>query len=231
MEQEPLILVVEDEPEIREVLEAYLRRDRFRTAVAADGPSALRQHRTLAPDLVLLDAALPGLDGFEVLARIRRSGPTPVIMVTAMADDVDRISGLRLGADDYVVKPFNPAEVVARVKTVLRRTSATAEPVRLRHGPLEIDPAAYAASLLGPDGGRTPLPLTLTELRILTVLVRRPSHVFPREALVETCLREGEQLPRAIDAHVANLRRKLAAAGLAGVPQAVRGVGYRLAPP
>ena len=122
----PLILVVEDEPHIAQVLEGYLRRDGFRTEVAGDGLKAVQLHRVAKPDLVLLDVQLPGMDGFEVLKKIREERPTPVIMVTAMAEDLDKLLGLRMGADDYVVKPFSPLEVVARVKAVLRRTAQTA---------------------------------------------------------------------------------------------------------
>lgn len=117
-----LVLIVEDEPAIAQILEAYLLRDGFRTVRAGDGEIALQHHAYLKPDIVLLDVRLPKLDGFGVLARLRQAGTTPVIMVTAIADDIDRLSGLRLGADDYVVKPFNPQEVVARVRAVLRRT-------------------------------------------------------------------------------------------------------------
>ncbi|MEH6775926.1 MAG: response regulator, partial [Cereibacter changlensis] len=117
-----LVLIAEDEPAIARILDAYLRRDGFRTVQASDGETALQHHALLKPDLVLLDARIPKLDGFAVLARLRQTSSTPVIMVTALADDVDRLSGLHLGADDYVVKPFNPQEVVARVRAVLRRT-------------------------------------------------------------------------------------------------------------
>jgi CheY-like chemotaxis protein len=117
-----LVLIVEDEPVIAQILEGYLSRDGFRTVRASDGETALQHHALLKPDIVLLDVRLPKLDGFGVLGRLRQAGSTPVIMVTAVADDIDRLSGLRLGADDYVVKPFNPQEVVARVRAVLRRT-------------------------------------------------------------------------------------------------------------
>ena len=119
-----LILIVEDEPEIAEILDAYLSRDGFRTVRAGDGVTALQHHRMLRPDLVVLDVKLPKADGFEVLAEIRRRGDTPVIMATALAEDLDKLSALRIGADDYVVKPFNPLELVARARAVLRRTQS-----------------------------------------------------------------------------------------------------------
>ena len=125
----PLVLVVEDEPSIASILSAYLERDGLRVRVAQDGEEALQNFRQLRPDLVLLDIHLPKVDGVDVLRAIRNEGEIPVIMVTALADDVDKLLALRMGADDYVVKPFNPPEVVARVRAVLRRTQAKALPV------------------------------------------------------------------------------------------------------
>nr|CAE27810.1 pseudogene-two-component transcriptional regulator, winged helix family [Rhodopseudomonas palustris CGA009] len=117
-----LILIAEDEPEIAKILDAYLVREGYRTVNAADGQTALDQHAILKPDLVLLDVKMPKIDGWDVLAELRRRGETPIIMITALDQDLDRLQGLRLGADDYVVKPFNPLEVVARAKAVLRRS-------------------------------------------------------------------------------------------------------------
>lgn len=124
-----LVLIAEDEPEIAEILDAYLAREGFRTAVAADGRVALDLHAALKPDLVLLDVGMPKLDGWSVLGELRRRGETPVIMITALDQDIDKLQALRIGADDYVVKPFNPVEVVARVRAVLRR-AAPLEAVR-----------------------------------------------------------------------------------------------------
>lgn len=165
-----LVLVVEDEPNLSEVLEAYLRRDGFRTERAADGESALRLFRTAKPDLILLDVMMPKLDGFEVLRQVRQSGDTPVIMVTARVEDIDKLVGLRMGADDYVVKPFNPPEVVERVKAVLRRAqSATKDAVAetILVGELELDPLGMQVTVSG-----TRLDLTLSEYRLLELLVR-----------------------------------------------------------
>lgn len=234
----PLVLVVEDEPRIAEVLEAYLHRDGFRTARAADGPAAVALHRDLRPDLVLLDVLLPGFDGFEVLRRIGAERATPVIMVTARDEDVDKLVGLRMGADDYVVKPFSPPEVVARVHAVLRRaapaapptaTSATATaptasgPERLVLGDLVVDVAATTATVAG-----TPLDLTATEYRLLEHLARAPRRTFSRAQLLDAALPESAALERVVDAHLGNLRRKLAAAGAPEVIETVRGLGYRL---
>lgn len=147
MTDAPLILVVEDKPQIAEVIEAYLRRGGFRTAWARDGRQAVELWRARRPALVVLDVGLPGMDGHEVLAAIRRAGDTPVIFLTARAEELDRLLGLKLGADDYVVKPASPREVVARVRAVLRRAGGGAPrpaPV-LEVGPLTVDGEAMEA--------------------------------------------------------------------------------------
>ena len=223
-----LILIAEDDVDIAQILTAYLDRDGFRTVCAADGEVALMHHRSLRPDLVLLDVQMPRQDGFEVLAEIRRRGSTPVIMATARMEDLDKLSALRLGADDYVVKPFNPLEVVARVKAVLRRTNAAgAGAHQLRWGMLTIDADAYSASL---DSGEAPvmLDLTLTEFRLLAHMARNPTRVFSRAELLDACLPEGEALERTVDSHMSKLRRKLEAGGAVGWCGGVRGIGYRL---
>lgn len=220
-----MVLVVEDEPRIAEVLEAYLRRDGFGVARAGDGPTALRLHAQLRPDLVLLDVMLPGLDGFEVLRRLRAdpSPSTPVILLTARDEDVDKILGLRMGADDYVVKPFSPPEVVARVQAVLRRSRATEAPGLLRLGPLEIDTTGTAVRVHD-----VPVELTATEYRLLELLARSPRRTFSRAQLLAAALPESAALDRVVDAHLGNLRRKLAAAGAPTMIETVRGFGYRL---
>lgn len=223
-----LILIVEDEPEIARILQSYLERDGFRTVCAGDGEIALTHLKTLRPDLVLLDIGLPRRDGFSVLTEIRGRENTPVIMTTARAEDLDKLSALRIGADDYVVKPFNPMEVVARVKAVLRRTRGEdfGHPV-LRVDTLEVDTENYRASVAR-DGDRLVLDLTLTEYRLLAHLARAPRRVFTRGDLVDACLPESNALERTVDSHVSNLRRKLDRAGAAGLCVVVRGVGYRL---
>jgi two-component system response regulator AdeR len=228
----PLVLVVEDEPGIASILAAYLERDGLRSRQAQDGIEALQLFRQFRPDLVLLDIHLPGMDGIDVLRAIRDEDQTPVIMVTALADDVDKLLALRLGADDYVVKPFNPPEVVARVRAVLRRThaapSATAAPLRV--GPIEIDTEAHIATVYGEDGQAVPLALTLTEFRLLACLAAQPRRCFSRTHLIEHCLPESEALERVIDSHLSKLRRKLQLAGQDGLIGTVRGIGYRLWP-
>jgi two-component system response regulator AdeR len=219
-----LVLVVEDEPEIAEILEGYLRRDGYRTERAGDGKRALEVFRAAKPDLVLLDIMLPGLDGMEVLRRIRSDGNTPVIMVTARTEDLDKLLGLELGADDYISKPFSPREVVARVKAVLRRSNG-AEPNKavLRAGTLEVDTERVLARV-----GEHRLDLTPTEFRLLETLARVPGRAFSRMELLEAALPESEALERVVDVHLKNLRRKLEAAGAPYLLETVRGVGYRL---
>ena len=208
---------------LSEVLEAYLRRDGFRTERATDGESALRLFRAATPDLVLLDVMMPKLDGFEVLRQVRQMGDTPVIMVTARVEDVDKLVGLRMGADDYVVKPFNPPEVVERVKAVLRRARSVQEKQPIKVAGLEIDERGMTASV-----GDTVLELTLSEYRLLTHLALHPGRVFSRAELLEACLPDSDALERVVDAHLNSVRRKLAAAGLPTLLETVRGVGYRL---
>lgn len=223
-----LVLIVEDAPEIAEILEAYLGREGFRTISAPDGNTGLSHHQRLKPDLVILDVKLPGIDGYEVLAAIRRRGDTPVLMATALAEDLDKLQALRIGADDYVVKPFNPLEVVARAKAILRRTRGlSTEPV-LRVGKLSVDVQAHVAYFDLLDGRRS-LDLTRTEFRLLAHMAKSPNRAFERGELVDACLPEGEALERTVDSHMSNLRRKLAAAGADGILAGVRGVGYRLA--
>lgn len=228
----PLVLVVEDEPGIATILKAYLERDGLATQLAADGPEAVELFRRHRPALVLLDIHLPTMDGIDVLRSIRDHGQTPVIMVTALADDVDKLVALRLGADDYVVKPFNPAEVVARVRAVLRRTQAQpqtkAAPIRV--GALEINTDEHSATVHDDSGRARPLPLTLTEFRLLALLAAQPRRCFSRAHLIEHCLPESDALERVIDSHLSKLRRKLQLAGQEQLIETVRGIGYRLWP-
>jgi two-component system response regulator AdeR len=180
--------------------------------------------RAAKPDLVLLDIMLPEMDGMEVLRRIRGEGNTPVIMVTARTEDLDKLLGLELGADDYISKPFSPREVVARVKAVLRRSIAaeTSKGV-LRVGLLEVDTERVLAK-----AGQQRLDLTPTEFRLLETLARVPGRAFSRMELLEAALPESDALERVVDVHMKNLRRKLEGAGAPYLLETVRGVGYRL---
>lgn len=227
--QSQLILIVEDEPDIAELLELYLRREGFRTERASSGSGAVQLHRALRPDLVLLDVNLPDFDGFEVMRRLHEAAPalgvhTPVIMVTALATDLDKLLGLKLGADDYVVKPFSPPEVVARVKAVLRRAGVQAAGRPLRLGQLELDPLAVRVRVASER-----LDLTMTEYRLLEHLLRHPERVFTRTELLAVALPDSDALERVIDTHLGNLRKKLDRAGMPELIETVRGVGFRLA--
>jgi two-component system alkaline phosphatase synthesis response regulator PhoP len=195
---------------------------------AGDGQTALIQARREKPDLVVLDLGLPGIDGMEVARILRREGNTPIIMLTARIEDTDRIVGLELGADDYVTKPFNPRELVARVRAVLRRTSGTATvPEQLRAGDLLVDIGGHQVTLAG-----RPLDLTPTEFDLLVVLLQNPNRAFTRLELLDRVQGDAyEGYERTIDAHIKNLRAKLG-----DDPrhpryiQTVFGVGYKLNP-
>jgi two-component system, OmpR family, response regulator AdeR len=228
MTETALILIAEDEPDIAAILAGYLEREGFRTVRASDGEMALLHHLSLKPDLVLLDVNLPKKDGFAVLGELRRRGETPVIFVTALAEDIDKLTALRIGADDYVVKPFNPAEVVARTKAVLRRFGAGARASVLRFGAIEVDLDSHAAYVTT-ETGKASVVLTLSEFRILAHMLRSPSRAFSRGELLDVCLPDSDALERTVDSHISNLRKKLEAMGSGPILAGVRGIGYRLA--
>lgn len=198
------ILIAEDEPEIAAILQAFLDREGAQHLVARDGADALDAARYWRPDLVILDLNLPKRDGLSVLAELRACAGPPVIIVTAMGEDVDRLLGFRLGCDDYVVKPFNPLEVVARAKAVLHRGRALAEPTRrLSLGCLQIDVEAHSATLLG-----AVLSLTPTEFKILKLLVERAGRLVSRGQLVELAMGE-DAYDKSVNPHISRLRQKL----------------------
>ena len=220
------ILVVDDEANIVELLRLYLEKEGFAVIAARDGDEALALHLRHDPDLVILDLMLPKKDGFDVCREIRRRGETPIIMLTARSDDVDSIVGLELGADDYVTKPFNPRALVARVKAILRRTTATASGARpIEVGELRLDARRREAMV-----GERRLDLRAREFDLLIALARDPGVVLTRDGLLEDVW--GTDFPgetRTVDVHVGELRKKL---GDDGPPiETVRGVGYRLVPP
>ncbi|MFC4452564.1 response regulator transcription factor [Deinococcus sonorensis] len=217
------ILIVEDEPRLADILEQYLRREGYHTERAGSGLRALELWRAARPALLLLDLMLPEMDGLEVARRVRAESEVPIIMLTARDEEVDRLVGLGIGADDYVVKPYSPREVVARVRAVLRRAQGSApQPTRFQVGELRLDLAAFEAHC-GPE----PLDLTVAELRLLSALAREEGHVRTRTELLSALggLERGTD-ERAVDAHVKNLRRKLGSCG--AQLETVRGVGYRL---
>jgi two-component system, OmpR family, response regulator BaeR len=225
-QQQTCIMIVEDEPKIAGLLEDYLSsRAGFRCRVVDRGDEVLERFRADPPALVLLDLMLPGLDGVEVCKRLRAESDVPIIMVTARTEEIDRLLGLELGADDYICKPFSPREVVARVKAVLRRTSdrETGPPA----DGLSMDRERFAASLNG-----QPLDLTPVEFALLEALQSRPGRVLSREQLLDHMYSDYRVVSdRAVDTHVKNLRKKLnaVAPGLQAI-ESVYGLGYRFTP-
>lgn len=225
----PLVLIAEDEQEIAEILSKYFEKSGLQSVVASDGRQALELHSKVKPDLVLLDIQMPLADGWQVLSEIRSRDTTPVIMLTAMDQDLDKLMGLRLGADDYVIKPFNPAEVTARVLAVLRRTFLVKDEENnklLKVAPLCIDLESYEVYIEEPV--RKDLSLTMTEFKLLVQMARTPRKVFSRAELLENCLPEGDALERTVDSHMSKLRKKLEEIGVQGMPFGIRGAGYRL---
>lgn len=203
------VLVVDDEPAIVEVLSTYLRDEGFAVHVAYDGEEALRAVRRERPDLVLLDLSLPKISGAEVFREIRRDSEIPVIMVTSRVNEVDRVVGLELGADDYIGKPFSPREVVARVKTVLRRTHQRSErPSDVqRFGDIEFDRVGHEVRRAG-----RPVNVTPTEFRILETLIDHPGRTFTRAQLLDALTdKQLDIYDRTLDRHIANVRQKLEA--------------------
>lgn len=221
------ILIVEDDREIAQLVRDYLERASFDTSWAGDGEQALEQVRNGSPDLILLDLGLPKRDGLDVIREIRKSAQTPVVMLTARGEETDRIVGLELGADDYIVKPFSPREVVARVRAVLRRANASeVDGQRLHRGAMEIDVPRMRVTV----GGRA-VELTATEFQLLATLARRPGQVFTRGQLLDAVRGDAfEGYERAIDAHIKNVRRKIEPdSAKPTFIQTVYGVGYRFA--
>jgi len=223
------ILIVEDEREIADLLAAYIERAGFEIARATTVQEAVRAHAQFRPDLVLLDIGLPGGDGLSVLTTIRRRMETPVIMVTAHDDDVTKLSSLRIGADDYVIKPFNPAEVVERIRAVLRRVNGVSARRTLTIGKLVIELDARLVTCGDDeDGDAARLPLTPTEFEILAHMARQPRRAFTRTELLEAASPDSDAYDRVIDSHLSKLRQKLALVGCGDMIEPVRGVGYRL---
>ena len=217
------ILIVEDEPKIANLVADYLRAAGQQPRILDNGNAAIAAVREREPDVILLDLMLPGRDGIDVCREVRAFSTVPIIMLTARVEEVDRLLGLELGADDYICKPFSPREVVARVKAILRRLRAGATATSSTPG-LSVDPDRFEASL---DGQR--LDLTAVEFRLLQTLSASPGRVFSRDQLMEHIYSDHRIVgDRTVDSHVKNLRRKLSAVrpGL-DLIQSVYGVGYR----
>jgi DNA-binding response OmpR family regulator len=220
------ILVIDDEPRVREVVTAYLERDGFRVSEAADADNARRLLDSLPPDLVILDIMFPGASGLDLLADIRKTSQAPVILLTARADEADRVLGLELGADDYVVKPFSPRELVARVRTVLRRATPRQTPGPVEFDGVEVDAGRRVATVNG-----TALELTAREFDLLAFLVAHARQVFSRGELLERVWGSSAewQDPATVTVHVRRIRQKMET-DLQNPRwiQTVWGVGYRL---
>lgn len=224
------VLVVDDDPKIRDMLRLYLAREGYRMLEAADGPSALEIARTNRCDLVLLDVMLPGLDGLEVCRQLRDEGDTPILLLTARGGDADKVVGLDLGADDYVVKPFSPRELMARVRAQLRRHRSVdvPEPSLAADG-LVVDPNAMHIE----HAGRA-IAVTVSEFRLLYALMSRPMRVFSRDDLINVLHGDDDPgiIDRTVDVHIGRLRQKLG--DRADHPRfigTVRSVGYRFLQP
>ena len=221
------ILLVDDEPKVCELIKAYLVKDGYDVVIATDGKSAIDQAQRHKPDLILLDLNLPELDGLEVCRTIRKQSNVPIIMLTARDEEVDKIVGLEMGADDYVTKPFSPRELAARVSAVLRRyREGLKQGEQIVAGELRLDPEKYEVTYLG-----QPLSLTAGEFKLLSVLSRNPGRVFTRLQLMDSAFGESyEGYERTIDAHIKNIRQKMSrlAPKSSNPLVTVRGVGYKL---
>ena len=221
------ILIVEDDPDSARLVGLYLQRDGHRVLTAEDGIEGLRMARQARPDLVVLDLMLPRLDGLEVCRTLRKESDMAIVMVTARVEEEDRLTGLDLGADDYVTKPFSPKELAARVRAVLRRTAreeAERGPEELAYGEINVDLRTRAVL-----SGSTELTLTPTEFRLLVMLIREPGRTFTRNQIIDRVFGyDFDGFDRTVDAHIANLRRKLKSNGdKAPYIHTIYGVGYR----
>jgi two-component system, OmpR family, alkaline phosphatase synthesis response regulator PhoP len=214
------ILVIDDEPDIVDICRDYLHASGFEVITAADGIQGLAQARQQKPDLVVLDLMLPGMDGLDVCRSLRRDGNVPIVMLTARIEEADRLIGLELGADDYITKPFSPRELVARVRTVLRRASGDSTSDVIREGEIVLDRTRYHVTF--PDRSVT---LTPTEFELLATMMSQPGRIFTRSQLLNDVRGVAfESYERAIDSHIRNLRRKLEPGEFIIT---VHGVGYK----
>ena len=224
------ILLVDDDPHIRQVLAFALGKAGMKTSEAGDGEAALRAVERERPDLVVLDINMPRMDGLEVCRRLRSEGDVPILFLSSRDDEIDRVLGLELGGDDYVVKPFSPREVVARVSAILKRggrgLSQAGPKAAVAHNKLRLDPEAWEARWDGEE-----LPVTVTEFQLLLLLASLPSKVFTRDNIIDRLHGPGFAITdRTIDSHIRNLRAKFGAIGASDLIETRPGVGYRIGP-
>jgi two-component system, OmpR family, response regulator len=224
------ILIVDDDPHIRQVLAFALGKAGMQTSEAADGEGALAAIAALRPDLVVLDINMPRMNGLDVCRKLRGTDDLPILFLSSRDDEIDRVLGLELGGDDYVVKPFSPREVVARVSAILKRGGRALEeagPLRpVAHGKLRLDPQSWEAEW---DGA--PVTLTVTEFQLLLLLASLPSKVFSRDAIIDRLHGPGFAITdRTIDSHIRNLRHKFASVGAPDLIETRAGIGYRIGP-
>lgn len=221
------ILIVEDDPNTAQLVETYLQREGFSTSIAHDGLMALKLAQARQPLLVILDVMLPKIDGWEICRRLRKTSDVPILMLTAREEEIDRVLGLSLGADDYVVKPFSPRELVERVKAILRRSRPQQQHGHLlTHGALVMDEEKHTVTLAGQD-----VPLTATEYKLLQALLKAPGRLFSREELLRRLYdHEDAVVDRVVDVHIGKLRQKIESDPAKPCRIiTVRGFGYRLA--
>lgn len=223
-----VILVVEDDYDIGDILEKYIKNENMQVIRAMDGQQALDSLKLHRIDLILLDIKLPKLNGWEILQIIRQTNYLPVIMLTALDDQVNKIMGLKMGADDFIVKPFNPNEVIARIQAVLRRSIAQQKPENIIvYKDIEINLENHQVCILK-NSKKLALSLTLTEYKILVLMAKIPNKVFTRHELIQNCMPESDALDRTVDSHISKLRKKLEENDVNDLFINVRGVGYRL---
>ncbi|MDO6591050.1 two-component system response regulator CreB [Loktanella sp. D2R18] len=220
-----MILIADDDAQIRDVLRIALGQAGFAVAEAADGRAALEAARSLKPDLIVLDIGMPEMDGLSVCRELRKDSQVPVLFLTAQADEIDRVVGLELGADDYVSKPFSPRELVARVRAIVKRSGVSApEQAVMRRGLLSLDPERHLCHV-----NDAPVTLTAREMELALHLMRRPDNVLSRPQLVDQIYGTNVHVSdRTMDSHLRNLRAKLTAAGCADAIETVHGVGIRM---
>jgi two-component system OmpR family response regulator len=216
------ILVVDDDPRLRDLLALTLTRAGYAVITAANGALALTHAFRETPDLIVLDVGLPEMDGLEVCRHIRARSQVPILFLSARSDEVDRILGLELGADDYVTKPFSPRELLARIRAILKRGAPPTSPA-LRHGLLTLDPTQHLCRV-----GDTPVTLTAAEMALLAHLMQRPALVHPRGRLIDQVWPNADISDRTLDSHLRNLRRKLAEAGCEDAVETLHGIGIRM---